>query len=148
MNNREMSLKLVLILCLSITVSCSPSEKSNSGQPASSVSVISNSSTVPASQANTEPDWGGKDGAYYLVDKNGKRLTDETFANVASFSEGLAPIERQSDKGALWGYVDYSGKFAFDPIYDDAEEFNKSIAKVTLKGRTFYIDKTGKEVSQ
>lgn len=45
-----------------------------------------------------------------------------------------------------WGAFDREGKPMIDPIYDFSFYFISDKAKVTLNGRTFFINKSGKEV--
>ena len=103
------------------------------------------------SEKNSKPEedygayWDGEYGDFVLVDKAGNKLTNETFANVSSFSEGLAGIEQQKDKGAKWGFIDPNGKFPFKPIYDEVQLYANGLAPVQLKKKWGYIYKTGKE---
>ncbi len=90
--------------------------------------------------------WDGEYGKFMLVDKEGKKITDETFANVSDFTEGLAAIERQKDKGSRCGFIDPSGKFPFEPIYDFVQSFAEGLAPAQLNKKWGYIDKTGKTI--
>ena len=46
-------------------------------------------------------------------------------------------------EGKRNGYADKNGNLVIKPIFDDAEKFENGKAKVTLKEKTFYIDKNG-----
>lgn len=46
-------------------------------------------------------------------------------------------------KGMQSGYADKNGNLVIKPIFNDAEKFENGKAKVTLKEKTFYIDKNG-----
>ncbi|MCO6498500.1 MAG: WG repeat-containing protein [Chitinophagaceae bacterium] len=45
-----------------------------------------------------------------------------------------------------WGFIDSTGFYVVKPQYSSADSFKNGKAKVTLNGREFYIDKTGKEI--
>lgn len=90
--------------------------------------------------------WEGEYGKFMLVDKDGKKITDETFANVSDFKEGLAVIERQKDKGSRCGFIDPGGKFPFEPIYDTVQIFGEGLAPAQLNKKWGYIDRTGKTI--
>ncbi len=90
--------------------------------------------------------WDGEYGKFVLVDKAGKKIIDETFANVTDFDEGLAVIERQKDKGSRCGFIEPSGKFAFEPIYDTVEIFGEGLSAAQLNKKWGYIDRTGKTI--
>lgn len=76
------------------------------------------------------------------------------FTYVGVFHEGLAAVS----VGGKWGYIDKTGKFAVNPQYDSASEFDKGVAQVGLKvARTDslidkyqygYIDRNGKYIWQ
>lgn len=42
-----------------------------------------------------------------------------------------------------WGYIDKTGKFVIEPIFDIAFSFNEGLAPVYLKQKNGYIDKSG-----
>ena len=49
--------------------------------------------------------------------------------------------------GGKWGFVNKAGKEVIPAQYERAGNFSKGRAKVVLKGKEFYIDKTGKRVN-
>ena len=49
-------------------------------------------------------------------------------------------------KNNKWGYVDNNNTIVISFIYDEAYKFENGKARVKLKGRTFYIDRNGREV--
>lgn len=99
-----------------------------------------------------------KDGKWGYVDTTNKSIIPINLAyeTVNDFSDGLAAVfnyEENSDN-LKYGYIDKTGKLVipiqFTKVYwDDTEgliDFNNGIAVVNDKeGRTFCIDKTGKE---
>lgn len=67
-----------------------------------------------------------KDGLYYNVLRNGKRLFFEGFENEFRFSEGLAAAK----KGGKWGYLNTKGEWEIAPQYDWATDFVNGQARV------------------
>ena len=57
-------------------------------------------------------------------------------------SEGFAPVVINEK----WGYIDRSGKMVIPAKYDDAGSFTDGRASVELNGRTFTIDRSGREI--
>jgi hypothetical protein len=85
---------------------------------------------------------GGKDTAFF-VDLTGKQAFPSTYYIVGNFSDGLAIVEKDSDK---IGYIDRTGKLAI-PFQTGAPwgGFAEGLAVFFLpKNRVVYIDKTGK----
>ena len=85
-----------------------------------------------------------------FIDKNGKDLSpckyallvDGYYIHYASQDRLFAVRDAETGK---WGFVNNTGKEVIPCKYDDMNEFSNGIAKATLDGREFYIDKTGKE---
>lgn len=65
----------------------------------------------------------------------------EVHEDAKNFSQGLAAVK----KHGKWGDVDEKGEKVIDFNYDDASEFEDGSALVTVKVRSYYIDKKGKE---
>jgi len=64
----------------------------------------------------------------------------------ASFCVGYAPMKSGEHfimAGEGWGAINKKGKVVIEAIYDDPIIFEKNKAKVTLKGKSFYIDQFG-----
>lgn len=55
------------------------------------------------------------------------------------FHEGLASVEREKV-----GYIDKSGKYVINPVFDKAEDFSEGLAFAVLGQTRGYIDKNGK----
>ena len=83
-----------------------------------------------------------------LIDEKGKVIIPFKWADVGDFHEGLAVVIAgfYFDKVPQWGAIDKEGKITIPLIYEYLEDFVNGRAKVELNGRTFYIDKSGKEV--
>jgi hypothetical protein len=78
------------------------------------------------------------------IDVNGKEVIPmKPGAMVSAFQNGLAQF-LENDK---IGFMDKTGKTVLPAIYDDAEDFEHGFSFVKLKGESFYIDITGKRVS-
>ena len=89
---------------------------------------------------------------YGFIDKTGKELTAINYDFVDDFSEGLAAV----GAGDKYGFIDKTGKevipLQYGGIYPrEVGEtkkygFYEGKVKVSLDGREFYIDKSGKEI--
>ncbi|MBV9211375.1 MAG: WG repeat-containing protein [Acidobacteria bacterium] len=93
------------------------------------------------------------------IDKTGKVVIELKFNGAGAFSEGLAPVR----VGKKYGYIDESGKVVIAPQFESAFEFQDglafaqvgrrtygfkhSVVTITFHGKSGYIDKTGRFVS-
>lgn len=93
-----------------------------------------------------------------FIDKTGRIIINPTFDYAHDFHEGLAYIEVNGKAG----YIDPKGKYAIKPqfeareidnlninahyFYDDyyGNDFSEGLAAVSIEGKCFFIDKTGK----
>jgi hypothetical protein len=79
-----------------------------------------------------------------FTDMNGNIVVEPKFDYCFGFSDGLAVAGLKIGKLKLkWGYIDKSGNWIIQPVYDDANIFIGGVARVRLKGKEEYIDKTG-----
>jgi hypothetical protein len=81
----------------------------------------------------------GQDG---FIDKTGKVVIEARFAQVLSFSEGLAPVRM----GTKCGYIDREGKERIPLQFEDAKRFMEGRAAVRVGEKWGFIDKDGKWV--
>ncbi len=83
-----------------------------------------------------------------FIDKNGKEAVAPKYDQLgAYFSDGLLSVGIGAKAERKFGYIDPTGKEVIPLIYKRAEVFKSGRARVTdFNNRTFYIDKTGKEV--
>lgn len=70
-----------------------------------------------------------KDGEWYLVDSNGKRLTESGFAD-AKAPESFNGYIAVADKNGKWGFIDRGGSLVIPYQYDDAYSFSDNVAAV------------------
>ena len=90
-------------------------------------------------------------GGWRFFDPKGEMLPGK-FANVRSFSEGLAGIQLkgESDRANLWGYIDAQGEIVIPARYYWAGDFSDGLAPVCFSkyppGEWGYIDKSGRVV--
>lgn len=77
---------------------------------------------------------------YGFIDKDGKKVTDIKYDNIATFSDGMCLV--QSEK--KYGYLDIKGKEAIPLIYANASYFNEGLARVKQHDKYGIIDKAGK----
>lgn len=69
----------------------------------------------------------------------GTFVVQPTLDDVSSFSEGLAPAQRDGK----WGFIDPTGNFVIAPQFDDASGFSEGLAPVELGDQWGFVDKTG-----
>lgn len=79
-----------------------------------------------------------------VIDKTGKQIIPLKYESISVSVSDKMVIFRNKNK---WGALDLEGNQVIAPIYDKYFSFFKGKAEVTLKSRTFYIDKTGTEVA-
>ena len=72
--------------------------------------------------------------------RNSQRFGPAQLLEDCSFAEGLAPLSIEHK----YGYVDTSGKFVIQPLFDRAYPFADGRALICMAGKYGYIDKDGK----
>jgi hypothetical protein len=78
-----------------------------------------------------------------LMDGNGKQLVElGNFEEIGFPKCGLIKVKRKNK----YGYLDSKLNISIPAKYDNAEDFNNSVAIVKLKGRNIIIDIAGKEI--
>ena len=81
-----------------------------------------------------------KDGAYILLDKNGKRIGKESFEDAKLFEKDEPAAVKKEN---MWGFVDTEGKIKIKYQYEDAYSFHMGLAPVK-EGNTYrYINEKG-----
>jgi hypothetical protein len=82
-------------------------------------------------------------GKYGFVDRNGKLVVPLAYDFAANFQDGLAAVKQNG----LGGYIDKKGNVAIPLSFKTAGDFQGGVAMVIdAAGKTYFIDKTGKEV--
>ncbi|MEM6263487.1 MAG: WG repeat-containing protein [Bacteroidota bacterium] len=96
-----------------------------------------------------------------LMDTSGLVLILAQFDKVGRFGAGLCPVLVGSDKkkpalddrietletdGGKWGYVDNSGVYRINPVFDGAKGFREGLAAAKRSSRWGYINTSGKWV--
>jgi hypothetical protein len=56
--------------------------------------------------------------------------------------------EHSKVEGGNWGIINKKGKIVVKAIYDSPIIFENHKAKVTLNGKTFYIDESGNRIKK
>jgi hypothetical protein len=88
--------------------------------------------------------WVMKDKKYGFIDKTGALVIPIQYDMIGGFMNGLAKI-KQNGK---YGYINLKGDVVIPVQFKDAENFEEGIAWVREEGgRSYYIDKTGKELN-
>ena len=85
---------------------------------------------------------------YYLIDKNGNRISDKTYSSWSSFSnpnilECLIAVKSQNGK---WGFIDFKEKYVVEPRFDYVYGFSSGLAAVEVNGKWGYINTSGEFV--
>lgn len=83
----------------------------------------------------------GFDGHVGIKDKTGKKITEEIFAELTYFSDGLCPVRNKAGK---WGCVDEAGRIVLPYEFSEAPQFNRYGVAV---GDHTLIDCDGKEIA-
>ena len=115
--------------------------------------------TIRVEGAPLNLDDGKKIGFYNIKTKN---KIEPQFDQVGHFGMGLCPVLVGSKAGSSieypdvvdfadfsggkWGFIDESGHFFINPIYDDARSFSDGLAAVKVGNHWGYIDDQGREV--
>lgn len=84
-------------------------------------------------------------GLWGYLDRGGQVVIPFKYEAVKDFSQGLAAVKLNKK----WGFIDTAGKTVIPLIYDEITlDFfgENSNARVVAEGRSFYIDRTGKEI--
>ena len=80
-----------------------------------------------------------QDGAYYLMDSTGGRLSDG-YERACAFYDGTYAA---CANGQQWSFVDEHGDVALIGEYEDARSFSNGFAAVKRDGKWGYIDQDG-----
>ena len=74
------------------------------------------------------------------MDRTGGIIVPQVYAYTAPFSEGRG---RAQAKNGKYLFIDMTGKVAVPPTFDDASDFHDGLARVTVGGRSGFIDHNG-----
>ena len=85
-----------------------------------------------------------KGGRLCLIDTLGNPLTECTFTDLGTFTDGLCPAATEEG----YGYLDKSYTFAISPSWDYAGDFSGGFAPVEANGNWGYIDTDGNIVTE
>lgn len=81
---------------------------------------------------------------YGLLNKKGEKVTELIYRYIGQFSDnGLALVGIEINNELCYGYIDKSGKYAIEPIYEKATRFNNGLAVAKLNGKLGYINEKG-----
>lgn len=81
------------------------------------------------------------DGKVGYIDKKGNfQFTLEEVKLGGLFKADVAPVMNSESK---WGFVNRSGEFVIQPLYDDADSFADGLAAVRMENRYGFIDPQG-----
>lgn len=80
-------------------------------------------------------------GTKFYLYTDGKSKALSSSYEFFEFSDGFARV--RDNKTGKWGYVDHKGVIRVNPRFDTASDFKVGHAVVTLKGKTYSINKAG-----
>jgi len=92
------------------------------------------------------------DAKYQIVIKAQYEFVTPFHNSYATFCIGFKEAllkegsEHTKMEGGKWGIINKKGKVVVEAIYDSPIIFEKHKAKVTLNGKTFYIDESGNKI--
>ena len=88
-------------------------------------------------------------GTWGYVDKTGNEVVKPNLLTWArDFQGGLAAVGTGEGNAFRAGFVGRDGKIAIPLVFDRAGSFSGGVARVRLRGRDAYIDRTGKIIWQ
>lgn len=84
-------------------------------------------------------------GGWYLIDTQGKRLNEKTYADAKApeSSKGCIAV---ADSNGKWGFADLDGNLVINYKYDDAKSFSDGVAAVCIGETWEYISMQDKAV--
>lgn len=77
---------------------------------------------------------------FYLYTTGDVKKLPSTY-DFYEYSEGFAKI--RDNRNGKWGYIDNKGVIRINPRFDTASDFKAGHAVVTMKGKTYSINKSG-----
>lgn len=80
-----------------------------------------------------------KDHKYGYCDMEGRPIIWPCFENAYQFTDGLAPV-----KLGLWGYIDTTGDFFIQPVFDLASPFDWGRSEVVYQGQVHKMNTQGR----
>lgn len=83
-------------------------------------------------------------GVVTFASSDGKLLTKHTFDDCDDFHDGLLCVYTE---GKGYGYIDWNGKLAIPPRYEETQDFHNNYAAVKKDGQWLLIDRKGKELA-
>jgi len=86
---------------------------------------------------NQDRFFGKQNGKFYLYNKEGNKVTNDSYDSVCSFnSSGYAAV----CNNGKWGFIDTNGKIVIDYKYENAKSFNNGYAPICKDGLWGYMD--------
>jgi hypothetical protein len=76
-----------------------------------------------------------------FINKKGEITIDFQYYSVSEFRDGLAIAQKGRDYKE--GYIDVTGKFVIEPLFDEAFLFSDGLAKVRTSKKWKYIKSNG-----
>ncbi|MGK0390314.1 MAG: hypothetical protein ACI94Y_003066 [Maribacter sp.] len=81
---------------------------------------------------------------YFLVNKKGEKVGNQTFRRIYPFREGMAAVKKKGK----YGFINAQGQLIVPATFDKVSQFSEGFAWVKINGNCGYINKMGKFVVQ
>lgn len=87
-------------------------------------------------------------GAWNYRDDAGEEAMDSRFDAAGPFSDGLAPVGLEDERGQLrYGFADLDGEMVVPVEYEDVMPYTDGIGAVLLDGRWAYVNQDGRRIT-
>lgn len=84
-----------------------------------------------------------ENGLYGFINLQNKAVIQPQFNDTGFFKDNIAPAK----KGSLWGYIDKTGKYIIEPIFESAKSaYDNNLYPVMLGNKWGYINNLGELV--
>lgn len=70
------------------------------------------------------------DSNWFFIDRTGRQISYDYYRDISAFKDGLCAVTKD---GENWGYINKSGAFVVDPVYESAEDFENGFGIVSKK---------------
>lgn len=91
-------------------------------------------------------------GKWGYFDRNGNIVVQPKYDRIGDFVQGLARVNLGAQwefpgtwQGGKWGFIDKNGRVAIPIEFNHASDFSGELAHVEKEGKSFHIDRQGRE---
>ena len=80
-----------------------------------------------------------KDGKFFYLDENCKRISDKVYDNAKKFSQGMAAVSIDGK----WGFINPKEDLVYPLKFDKARSFSDGMAAVSVDGKWGFLNREG-----